>query len=187
MPPTFKYFTNQIESYSKYDIGDYTYGTPEIVTFSSLDGKLHIGKFCSIAAGVKILLGGNHFTEYVSTYPFSRGFPDWNEVKGKAHVHAKGDVIIENDVWIGADVLILSGTKICNGAVIAAGSVVTGTVPPYSIFGGNPAKLIKKRFTEDQIENLLSIKWWHWPLQKIKENSNSLLSNNIDEFIKKTK
>jgi acetyltransferase-like isoleucine patch superfamily enzyme len=185
MPPTFKSFTNQKKEYSNYDIGDYTYGSPEIISFWRNDGKLKIGKFCSIATGVKILLGGNHFTEYVSTYPFSRGFPEWEETSKMDHVKSKGDVIIENDVWIGIDSIILSGSKICNGAVVAAGSIVAGTVHPYSIYGGNPAKMIKKRFSDENIESLLKIQWWNWPIQKIKENSNDILNSNTELFIKK--
>ena len=99
------------------------------------------------------------------------------------HPSCKGDIIIENDVWIGANSTIMSGIRIGNGSVVAAGSTVTKDIPPYSIVAGNPAKVVKKRFTEDQIEKLLEISWWEWEEQKIKDSAMILWSNGIDEFI----
>jgi len=101
------------------------------------------------------------------------------------HPSCKGDIIIENDVWIGATATIMSGVKISNGAVVGAGSVVTKDVPPYAIVAGNPAKVVKYRFTEEQIEKLLSIAWWDWEEQKIRDNAMIMWSNNIDDFINK--
>ena len=101
------------------------------------------------------------------------------------HPTSKGNINIENDVWIGAYSTIMSGVKIGNGAVIGASSVVTKDIPPYAIVAGNPAKIIKYRFTEEQIVSLLKIEWWNWDEYKIKDESFDLWSNNIDEFIKK--
>jgi virginiamycin A acetyltransferase len=94
-----------------------------------------------------------------------------------------GNVIIGNDVWIGANVTIMSGVTIGDGVVIANNSHVVKDVEPYSLIGGNPAKLIKYRFTPEQIEKLLKIKWWYWDDEKI-NTFTPLLCNNIDEFIK---
>jgi virginiamycin A acetyltransferase len=101
------------------------------------------------------------------------------------HPSCKGDIIIENDVWIGANSTIMSGIKIGNGAIVAAGSTVTKDVPPYAIVAGNPAKVVKYRFTEEQIEKLLSISWWDWDEQKIRDNAMDMWSDDIDGFINK--
>jgi serine acetyltransferase len=103
------------------------------------------------------------------------------------HPECKGDIIIGNDVWIGAKSTIMSGVKIGDGAVIGSGSVVAKDVPPYAIVVGNPAKVIKYRFDEQQIENLLEIAWWNWPEHKIKEEAMLLWSKDINYFIDKHK
>jgi len=142
---------------------------------------LKIGKFCSIAMGTTIYLGSEHHVEWVTTYPFFAKF----KKASFASNTTKGDVIIGNDVWIGDGALILSGVTIGDGAVIGARAVVTKDVKPYEIVAGNPAKHIRFRFTQDQIDKLLKIKWWNWDIKKIEENFPLLLSDNIDEFIKK--
>lgn len=101
------------------------------------------------------------------------------------HPSCKGNIIIQNDVWIGAKSTIMSGVKISNGSVVGAGSVVTKDVPPYAIVAGNPAKVVKYRFTEEQIEKLLSIAWWNWDEQKIKDNAMDMWCDNINDFINK--
>ena len=133
-----------------------------------------IGKYCSLASGIKILLGGEHETKFISTYPFSL----WMDRDIIDH-HTKGNVRIGNDVWIGSDVKILSGVTIGNGAVIAANSVVVGKVEPYSIYGGNPAKLIKYRFDKNTITMLEKIQWWNWSDDLIIEAVPILQSNDI--------
>ena len=94
-------------------------------------------------------------------------------------------MIIGNDVWIGQDILIVPGVQIGDGAVIAAGSVVTKNVNDYNIVGGNPARHIRNRFTDEQIRALKEIKWWDWPIDKVKAHYHLLQSSNIDEFIEK--
>jgi serine acetyltransferase len=101
------------------------------------------------------------------------------------HPTCKGDIIIENDVWVGAKSTIMSGVKIHNGAVVGACSVVTKDVPPYAIVVGNPATIVKYRFTEKQIKSLLEISWWDWTEDRIKTEAMKLWSSNIDEFIDK--
>jgi hypothetical protein len=101
------------------------------------------------------------------------------------HPSGKGDIIIGNDVWIGAKSTIMSGVKIGHGAIVAAGAVVTKDVQPYSVVGGNPAKHIKFRFDEKQIEKLLEISWWDWEESKIKEEAMLLWSADINYFIEK--
>lgn len=158
-------------------IGDYTYGSPQVHSWDD-STKLTIGKFCSIAEGVTFLLGGEHRLDWVTTFPFNVFHEAWPSAKDfKGHPQTKGDILVGNDVWIGKDSMILSGVQIGDGAVIAAGSLITSEVQPYSIVGGNPAKLIRKRFSDEDIEKLLQLKWWNWPHEKIERNIGNLLSS----------
>ena len=128
---------------SKIIVGKNSYGLISVVDHSSLDTKLYIGSYCSIALGVQFLLGGEHKINTVSTYPFkARFFGEEREAD------SKGDIVIKDDVWIGTNAIICSGVTIGQGTIIAAGAVVTKDVEPYSIVGGNPAKFIKWRFDE---------------------------------------
>lgn len=159
----------------------YSYGNP-IIHYKQAD--LKIGKFCSIADNVNIYLGGNHHTNYVSTYPFGlihqKAFPNFNK---DMCAKTKGNVIIGNDVWIADNTTIMSGITIGDGAVIANNSHIVKDVEPYSIVGGNPAKLIKYRFTKEQINKLLQIKWWDWEDDKINSVIPLLCNDDIDKFI----
>lgn len=168
-----------------WEIGNHTYGTP-LVMEAGL-ASLKIGKFCSIAPGVSIILG-NHITNTATTYPFSSLRDFWPGARsGSFSDHGtKGDVKIGNDVWIGRYATIMSGITIGDGAVIAANSVVTKDVKPYSIVGGNPAKLLRMRHSDDIIEALLQIKWWQWSDEKVDENIKYLMSD-INEFIARFK
>jgi acetyltransferase-like isoleucine patch superfamily enzyme len=164
--------------------GKYTYGRPNIFWENS-GAKLVFGNFCSIAGGVNIYLGGNHRIDYVTTYPFGHINQNiFNKFNGKGHPSTKGDVIIGNDVWIGSNVTIMSGVIIGDGAVIANNSHVVKNVEPYTLVGGNPAQFIKYRFSKEQIEKLLEIKWWNWDDSKINKFTPLLCNTNIDEFIK---
>ncbi|MDD3772986.1 MAG: CatB-related O-acetyltransferase [Weeksellaceae bacterium] len=169
------------------EVGDFSYGHPKILHWGE-DTQLKIGKFCSIAEEVKIFLGGNHRVEWISTYPFSgSGFKNiWEEAADiKGHPATKGNVIVGNDVWIGYGATIMSGVTVGNGAVIATQAIVTKNVEPYSIVAGSPARIIRKRFSDDQISKLLKIKWWDWPESKIRKNLHLLCSANIELFINK--
>ena len=167
--------------------GRYTYGTPNI-HYMSNDAKLVIGNFCSIAGNVNIYLGGNHRVDWVTTYPFGHIYQHiFNNFNGVGHPSTKGDVVIGNDVWIGDNVTIMSGVTIGDGVVIANNSHVVKNVEPYSLVGGNPAKLIKYRFSQEQIQELLQIKWWYWDDNKINKFSPLLCNDDIDELILKCK
>lgn len=174
--------------YEKHIIGKYTYGvkSPLVLTDNNggKNGTLKIGKYCSISSGVTIMLSGEHRPDWVTTYPFSAIFQNFRDYSEGVSA-TKGDVEIGNDVWIGMNVLILSGVKIGDGAVIGAGCVVAKDVEPYAIVAGNPARLIRKRFPQDVIDKLLELKWWNWDRAKISENMPYLMSNRIEEFVKR--
>jgi acetyltransferase-like isoleucine patch superfamily enzyme len=166
--------------------GKYTYGTPNI-KWENHNAKLQVGNFCSIAGNVNIYMGGNHRTDWITTYPFGHIYQNiFNTFDGKGHPSTNGDVIIGNDVWIGDNVTIMSGVTISDGCVIANNSHVVKNAEPYSLIGGNPAKLIKYRFKPEQIEKLMEIKWWYWNDEKINKFIHLLCDDNIDEFIKAT-
>lgn len=169
----------------KWDIGDHTYGRPKIL--ESQYANLKIGKFCSIADDVVIILA-NHKTDVVTTYPFATLKNSWPSLKTSDinDHYTNGDVYIGNDVWIGHSVKILSGVTIGNGVVIAANSLVNKDVPDYSIIGGTPAKIIKYRFNDKVIEESLEIKWWEWSDEKI-DNALPFMMTDIDVFLEKYK
>jgi acetyltransferase-like isoleucine patch superfamily enzyme len=166
-------------------VGKYTYGHDNIRAVWRGKNKINIGKYCSIAANCTIFLGGDHRTDWITTYPFGhihrKVFTNFN---GEGHPSTKGDVNIGNDVWIGSSVTIMSGVTIGDGAVVAANSHIVKDVPPYAIVGGNPGRVLKYRFDEHQIEQLLQIQWWNWTDVKINENLPLLCSGDIDNFIK---
>lgn len=178
------FYTKDFFKETKFIIGNYTYGKPNVI-FKNNETNLHIGKFCSIANNVTIFLGGNHRTDFVTTYPFNsiptNDFDNFKHLEG--HPATKGDVKIGNDVWIGLNSVILSGVTIDDGAVIAANSVITKNVGAYEIWGGNPAKFIKKRFSDEQINQLLKIKWWNWEINKIKMNVENLMNTDLENFL----
>jgi acetyltransferase-like isoleucine patch superfamily enzyme len=164
----------------KLTYGKHSYGIPYFMVFN--DCCCSIANFCSIADDVTIVLGGNHPINWISTYPFRIKF----NIKGAysdGMPFSKGDVTIGSDVWIGTKTTILSGVTIGDGAIIAAGTIVTGNVPPYAVVAGVPGKIIKFRFDEHIINELLRIKWWEWPIDKILLQIDLLSSSRIDEFI----
>jgi acetyltransferase-like isoleucine patch superfamily enzyme len=165
-------------------IGEYTYGNPEVLMWTT-NYNLSIGKFCAIAQDVRIIVDGNHRPDWISTYPFGEIIPGFNKNPAYREKAGKGDMRIGNDVWIGSNALIVPGVQIGDGAIIAAGSVVTKNVADYEIVGGNPARHIRYRFNNRQIEALRKLKWWDWPIDKIQANCHLLQSAKIDEFIER--
>jgi virginiamycin A acetyltransferase len=174
-------------------VGDYTYYDDfETVEnfeknvkyhFDFIRDKLIIGKFCMIASDVKFIMNGaNHLTEAISSYPFAIFGEDWQHtMEGKTYP-IKGDITIGNDVWIGHNATIMAGVTIGDGAIIATNATVTKDVAPYSIVGGNPAQLIRKRFSDEIISNLLELQWWHWDIEKITQNVQLLTSNDFEKL-----
>jgi acetyltransferase-like isoleucine patch superfamily enzyme len=168
------------------EVGKYTYGHGESIIHEWGEGaKVIIGSYCSLGPKIEFFLGGNHRMDWITTYPFGHTHKEvFNTFNGEGHPATKGDIVIGNDVWIGMSTKIMSGVKIGNGAVIATNSVVTKDVNDYVVVGGNPAKIIKKRFSDDIIEILLKIKWWDWDEEKINRNLNILCSSDFEKLKK---
>ncbi|MBP1204712.1 virginiamycin A acetyltransferase [Duganella sp. 1411] len=163
-------------------VGDYTYyddpddpGNFErnvMYHFPFIGDKLVIGKFCALARGVKFIMNGaNHKLSGISTYPFQIFGNGWEKVMpAKGELPYKGDTVIGNDVWIGYDALIMPGVTIGDGAIVSSRATVVADVPPYTVVGGNPAKVIKERFPAGVAAALREIAWWDWPVEHITEH-----------------
>lgn len=157
-------------------MGEFTYGNP---IRRGHGNNITIGKFCSIAEGVIMDSGFGHDTHCVSTYPFHTF---GNGIR--SNIVIRGDINIGHDVWLCEGCVIMSNVTIGHGAVIGMRAIVSKDVNPYEVIVGAPQKVLRKRFTDEQIEALLKISWWDWDMEKIKENAHMLVGN-IDEFINK--
>ena len=170
-------------------VGKNTYGYQNIrVHYWGEDTWLDIGDYCSISGDISVYLGGNHRTDWASTYPFGHDVPFHQHTpktfNGEGHPATKGSVTIGNDVWIGTSVTIMSGITIGDGACLAANSVIIKDVPPYTVVGGNPAKIIKQRFDQETIDKLLHYKWWNLEPYIINHIAPLLCSNNFSELFR---
>jgi acetyltransferase-like isoleucine patch superfamily enzyme len=175
--------------------GKHSYGPqPEIVGFLQKARGSRVGNFCSIAPGLKFIFLGKHKYNWVSAYPFYEFYDKW---KTDIPLYHRGvldvggippnPITIENDVWIASNVTVKEGVRIGNGAVAAMGSLVTKDVPPYAMVGGNPARIIKYRFSKVQVDELLRIAWWDWEDKDIMKVVPLLLSDDVDAFIEAAK
>lgn len=143
--------------------------------------RLVIGKFCSIACGAKFLFNSaNHCLGSLSTYPFPLFGDEWGHgMHPKEAWDQRGDIVIGNDVWIGYEAVVLSGVTIGDGAIVAARAVVTKDVPPYAIVGGVPARILRRRFSEDVTAKLLHMRWWDWPEARIARSLRFIQSGDL--------
>lgn len=174
-------FEQNIKIGRKTAIGGAVIGRNSYIGSGSVFTDCRIGRFSSISVNVKVIPDSHPSTGFVSTCPsfFStRGQNLQSFVKkNKYEEYLKVDgynVVVGNDVWIGSNVLIKGGLRIGDGAIVAMGAVVTKDVPPYAIVGGVPAKIIKYRFTPEQVEQLLELKWW--------DKSEEWLYSHADDF-----
>lgn len=168
-------------------VGDYTYyddpdGPEHFQDRAFLYGygpeRLIIGKYCALAARTRFLMpGAQHADRGPSTFPFAIFGADWAHTMDLVmSAVSKGDTRVGHDVWIGYDALILPGVTIGDGAVVAAASVVTADVPPYAIVAGNPARVVRSRFSDEDVERLLRVAWWHWPVTLVTEHAREIMS-----------
>lgn len=140
------------------EVGDYTYGVPRIIA-PDTPALLKIGRFCSIAENVTIHVPPQNAATLSGT-------------------------TIGNDVWLGYGCAVMPGVTVGDGAAVAAGAVVNGDVPPYAIVVGAPARILRYRFPADQIEALLQIQWWNWPVEKIRANIPVLWSSDVSALLR---
>jgi acetyltransferase-like isoleucine patch superfamily enzyme/acyl carrier protein len=156
-----------------FEIGDYSQGEPIIKLYNK--SRLRVGKYSSVAAGVTFVLGGRHRTDAVTTHLM--------QLPARALGPPQGDIVIGSDVWIAVNALILSGVTIGDGAVVGAGSVVVNDVPPYGMVLGNPARIFGKRFSDDLVAELMSLRWWDLERGQIETLRPLLLGTDVELFI----
>jgi virginiamycin A acetyltransferase len=176
------------------EVGDYTYyddpNDPlgfERNAFLYAHGpeRLIIGRYCAIASGVRFVMpGANHADLGPSTFPFGIFGEPWAERTMDLVMSApgRGDTVVGNDVWLGYRALVLPGVTIGHGAVVAAASVVTSDVPPYAIVGGNPARVIRRRYEDEDVARLLRAAWWDWPVELVTEHARTIMSGTPEEL-----
>jgi virginiamycin A acetyltransferase len=168
-------------------IGDFTYyDHPERATEFETDAVLYafsserlvIGRYCAIAAGVRFLMGGaNHADLGPSTFPFGIFGGDWADTMDLVmSAPSRGDTVVGNDVWLGYEALVLPGVTIGDGAIVAAASVVAADVPPYAIVAGNPARVVRRRYDDADVERLLAAAWWDWPVEAVTAHAREIMT-----------
>jgi acetyltransferase-like isoleucine patch superfamily enzyme len=172
------------ESYTteRLTMGRGSYGAPLIPTYPGDTARVVAGSFVSIAHDVVLLDGGDHRIDWVTTVPLRAvyGLPG---AYADGHPRSRGDLVIGNDVWIGRGARVRGGLTIGDGAVIGGYAVVTRDVRPYAIVAGHPAREIRRRFGDDQVEALLRIAWWDWPMDDILAAADELCGGDVDAFI----
>jgi virginiamycin A acetyltransferase len=175
------------------EVGDYSYYDDPVEPERFLEKNvlyhygpelLQIGKYCALAEGVTFVMNGaNHRMDGPSTFPFPIMGGDWAEHFGLiTGLPGRGDTVVGNDVWLGYGATVMPGVRIGDGAIIAAKAVVVDDVPEYGIVGGNPAKLIRKRFPDDEIARLLKVAWWDWPPEKVTRHVPAIMAGSIAEL-----
>jgi len=163
-------------------MSEHSYAPPHIFAFGNSEHTVTVGKYSSVNGSVEVLLDGNHHPEWVSTYPFRIRY-DLPGAHQDGHPFSRGSVVIGNDVWVGWRAVILSGVTIGDGSIVAAGAVVTKDVAPYTIVGGVPACMIRRRFDDATCDALCRIAWWDWSHEKVIAHVNQLCSPDLGEFL----
>ena len=189
--PQICYIKNTVHN-PQIEIGDYTYYDDPVDSenfernilylYPFIKDKLIIGKFCAIATGVQFIMNGaNHKISGFSTYPFQIFGNGWERVTPKSEEFPqKGDTVVGHDVWLGYQSMVMPGVNIGHGAMIATQSLVVKDVQPYTIVGGNPARCLKQRFDQNIIDELLTIAWWDWDIEKISRNLEAIVAADIN-------
>jgi virginiamycin A acetyltransferase len=175
------------------EVGEFTYyddpGDPTAfetrnVLYHYGPEKLIIGRFCALAEGVRFIMNSaNHRMDGPSTFPFPLMGGSWAEhFDLLTDLPNRGDTVVGNDVWFGYQAMVMPGVRVGDGAIIATGSVVVGDVPAYGIVGGNPARLIRRRYDDETVARLLALAWWDWPLEHVTRNIPAIMSGSVDDL-----
>ena len=187
-------FLKPVVTSEKIEVGDYTYyddpGDPTAweqnnVLYGYGPERLVIGRYCALAEGVRfVMAGANHPMLGPSTFPFGIFGGDWAETTMDLVMSApsRGDTVVGHDVWLGYRTLVMPGVTIGHGAVVAAGSVVVGDIPPYAIAGGNPARVLRMRYEEEDVDRLLRAAWWDWPVELVTRHARTIMSGTPAEL-----
>ncbi len=163
-------------------IDRFSYGRLRLMWYGEAT-MLRVGRYSSIAPSVTVIIGGDHHTDWVTTFPFHVLAKFWPEAAGTGPSSlSKGDVVIGHDVWIGDNATIMSGISVGHGAAVGAGTVVTRDVAPYTIVAGNPARTVRQRFSEPDIARLLALGWWDWPDAAVRELLPLLSAGDLHAF-----
>ena len=163
-------------------MGNMSYYAPNIVKYEGDTGRVIIGNFASVAPDADFYVGGLHRTEWVSQYGL-RAMLDLPGAHEDGFTHGRGDIVVGSDTWVTNGCTVMSGVTIGDGAVVGTKAVVAKDVRPYAIVVGNPAREIGRRFSDEQVDALLRIRWWDWPTELVKERVDALSSPDVDAFI----
>jgi virginiamycin A acetyltransferase len=181
-------FLRAVVSAPNIEVGEYSYyddpDEPEAfetrnVLYAFGPERLVIGRYCALAEGVRFIMSGaNHAIAGPSTFPFTIFGGEWAERTGGvlASIPSRGDTVVGHDVWLGYQAVVMPGVTIGHGAIVAACSVVGSDVPPYGIVGGNPARLIRRRFDDADVDRLLRAAWWDWPAELVTEHARTIMA-----------
>jgi len=174
-------------------VGDYTYYDspthPEtfqddnvLYHYEAQGDRLVIGKYCALAHGVTFIMNGaNHRMDGITTYPFPIFGADWAQhMDLLSNLPSRGDTRVGHDVWMGMETLVMPGVTIGDGAIIAARTVVSSDVPPYTVFAGNPGRVVRNRFNAKDTARLQAVAWWDWPRDMVCTHVPTLMSGDID-------
>jgi virginiamycin A acetyltransferase len=186
-------FLRPLVKSAKVEVGEYTYydspGDPlaferDAVLYAFGPDRLIIGRFCAIASGVRFLMAGaNHADVGPSTFPFGVFGRPWDTTMDIVmSAPSRGDTVVGNDVWLGYSALVLPGVTIGHGAAVAAGSVVARDVPPYAVVAGNPARVVRLRLSEEDVERLMRAAWWNWPIELVTEHARAIMTGTPAEL-----
>jgi virginiamycin A acetyltransferase len=187
-------FLKPVITSEKIEVGDYTYyddpGDPTAfeqnnVLYGYGPERLVIGRYCALAEGVRFIMSGaNHPILGPSTFPFGIFGGSWEEktIDLVYSAPSRGDTVVGNDVWLGYRTLVMPGVTIGDGAIVAAASVVTGDIPAYAIAGGNPARVLRMRYDEEDVARLLRAAWWDWPVELVTEHARTIMSGTPAEL-----
>lgn len=189
-------FLSAVLDHPNLTVGDYSYysdhampdpQTLQLRLFPYLYGeqRIEIGRFCSIAQGVTFVTdSANHRYDGISTFPFAI-FDGMDPARPSMPDRVPRPTRVGHDCWLGHGAMLLPGADLGNGVIVGAGAVVSGRVPDYAFVAGNPAKIIRRRFSEDTIQRLVTLAWWDWPIETILAAEAEICGGDIDALEKR--